>query len=283
MSTATGTAVEARFEVGEGAELELHNVAGRVTVRTHDENSITMRAMLHGSDRAVENTEIEQEQTGNRVVIRTKQMHRDGILGHVRGGSMAAVDYDLNVPRGCLLDIHTVSGDVDVQGTGSKAELHSVSGSLDLTDAQGVIELHSVSGDITASNLEGELNANSTSGRVRVSDSALRRFSLHTVSGDMTISTPLSTGESYSVSTVSGSLRLTVPPGTGADVHLSTVSGRIDGTGSVQASGGAGHRSWSGTVGGGGAHLTMNSVSGSLSLLTFDSAQGDEDHGNDLR
>src|SRR5207302_325392 len=129
MSTATETLVQGRFGVGAGAELEVHNVAGRVTVRTHDETTITMRAVLRGSTSAIENTRIEQEQHDNRVVIRTQQVHEGGVLGVVgivRGGSLASVDYDLNVPRGCALTVHTVSAAVDVQGTGGRAKLQSV-------------------------------------------------------------------------------------------------------------------------------------------------------------
>jgi putative adhesin len=271
MSTATETTVDARFDVGEGAALELHNVAGRVTVRVHDERALVMQAKLHGPDSAVENTRIEREQSGDRVVIRTEQQREGGLSGLLHRNSLAAVDYDLAVPAGCLLEVHTVSADVDVRGTVANAALYTVSGSIDLTNARGDIRLHSVSGRITASELEGELNVNSTSGHVAVRNSRLRRFALHTVSGNMTIETPLTAGESYSVSTVSGNLRLSVPSGTGADVRLSTISGSIESTGSFHSSGGPGHRSVHGTIGDGGAQLSMNSVSGSLSLQTAES------------
>jgi DUF4097 and DUF4098 domain-containing protein YvlB len=271
MTTAVEQIVEATFEVSEGAELELQNVAGHVTIRTHTEPVISMRARKHGDEGAVANTRIDTDQEGNRVVIQTRQQDA-AVSDTVRGNSLSAVDYDVRVPRGCSLNLNTVSAGIDVEGTEGAARLGSVSGNLNLRGAQGEISLSSVSGSITAFALQGGLDASSTSGEVSVLDSKLRQFTLSTVSGSMSVDTPLTPGETYRISTVSGNLKLRVPPGTGASLQLSSISGSVRGEGTFHESSGPGRRNWSGTIGDGGAWIDMSSVSGSMTILTNEAA-----------
>jgi hypothetical protein len=266
MTTATENIVDARFELDGAGELEVHNVAGRITVRAGDPGVITVHAVLHGTDAAIENTRIDSHQHGDRVVVRTEKRNEQGWIDELRHGSMASVDYDLTVPRGCTLELHGVSANLDASGTGADADLHAISGSVRLEDAAGRIAINTVSGSITASRLNGTLKAGSTSGHITVRESELAPFSLNTVSGGMTIETSLAPDESYSVSTVSGSLDLTVPEGTGITARLSSVSGSVHSDIPGQTSRGPGHSSWSGSAGDGRAHLTMHSVSGSLRL-----------------
>jgi hypothetical protein len=267
MTAGTERLVEARFDLAGRGTLEVHTVSGRVRVRQGEDGEIVMRAVLHGRDEEIDSTRIEYQQEGDHVSIRTESEHRgSGFLGRRHSGSIAAVYYDLTAPRGCVLEVHTVSAEIDVEGTGADATPDTVSGGVALVDAAGVISLRTVSGSISASGLEGELKAHSTSGHVTVRDSVLRRFSLDTVSGGMTIGTPLTAGEEYSVSTVSGSLTLTVPPDTSVDARLDSVSGSVSSDLPGDVRNGPGRRSWSGTVGDDGAHLTMHSVSGSLKL-----------------
>jgi len=91
MTTAVEEIVEARFQVSEGAELELHNVAGRITIRTHSEPAIAMRARKHGDEHSVANTRIESDQLGKQVVIRTTQQNDISISDRNRGNSLCAV------------------------------------------------------------------------------------------------------------------------------------------------------------------------------------------------
>jgi hypothetical protein len=267
-STQVEEIVEASFEVTDGAELELYNVAGRVTIRAHGEPVIRMRARKYGDEGAVRNTRIENHQHDNRVVIQTQQQHHGAVSDSHRGNSLSAVDYDIQVPGGCSLKVNAVSADIDVEGTNGSACLESVSGSLNLRGAQGDIGLTSVSGSITAFALQGDLDASSTSGEVSVLDSQLRRFTLSTVSGSMSVDTPLTRDETYRISTVSGNLKLRVPANSGATLQLNSISGSVRGDGIFHESSGPGRRSWTGAIGDGGAHIEMSSVSGNMTITT---------------
>lgn len=275
MNATTESTVEAGFEVGESPALELHNVAGRVTVRVHDPRTIELRAVLRGSERAIAHTRVRHEQQGDRVMVRTERNDTGGILETISGDSLATVEYDLRVPRGCTLDIHTVSGAIDAEGTDAPAALRTVSGGIALRDAVGEITLESVSGGIEAERLAGRLIATSVSGGVTVRNSSLRPFTLNTVSGGMVVETPLAGGERYEVSTVSGSARVDLPADSGVTLQLNTVSGSLHCAPAAHRSGGPGHRVLSATVGDGASRLDMRSVSGSLTVTT-DSIQQEE-------
>lgn len=273
MNTTTETSVDAAYEVGESPALELHNVAGRVTVRVHDLRTIELRAVLRGSERAIAHTRVRHEQHGDRVIVRTERNGTGGILETIRGDSLATVEYDLRVPRGCALDIHTVSGSIDAEGTEASVALRTVSGGIALRDAVGEIALESVSGEIKAERLAGRLVATSVSGGVTVRDSSLRPFTLNTVSGGMVVETPLAGGERYEVSTVSGSARVDLPTDSGVTLQLNTVSGSLHCATAAHRTGGPGHRELSATIGDGASRLEMRSVSGSLTVSTDSSHQ----------
>jgi DUF4097 and DUF4098 domain-containing protein YvlB len=266
MTTATETIVDQTFALTGSGTLELHTVSGRIRVRAGEDGSIVLHAVLVGSQHAIENTEIEYGQVGDRVTVRTVQ-RRHGLVDKVlHGGSLASVEYDMLVPRGCALELHSVSADIDAEGVGGEAALHSVSGEVNLVDAQGHADLHTVSGTIDAARVAGTLRANSTSGSVVVRDARLDSFRLHTVSGSMNVDTPLLPERTYDASTVSGSLTLTVPAGTTVKARLHSVSGTIRSDLPGTASHGPARHEWSSEGGDGAARLSMDSVSGSLTL-----------------
>lgn len=257
--------VEDQWNVGEPAELELSNVTGHVTVRGGDEPMIRMHARKHGRDRAVENTRIETEQDGNRVIIKT----RPGPEGMGRlvnlGNNMCAVDYELTVPRDCRVEVHTVSGSIDVESLAAPVKLQTVSGPITVQAISAAASVSTVSGKIQGRQIAGTLSLHTTSGGTQIRESQLDGFTLHTVSGGAVLETPLTPGAHYYAKTVSGSVRVVVPANTGVTVQMKSVSGSVhtDLPAEITRSG---RRSWQGRINGGGATLEMQSVSGSLHL-----------------
>jgi DUF4097 and DUF4098 domain-containing protein YvlB len=106
----------------------------------------------------------------------------------------------------------------------------------------------------------------STSGDARITDSSLRDFNLHSVSGDFHLDTPLTSGEHYYANTVSGDLVLAIPEGTGVTVQMKTVSGEVHSNFAQAEVIKSGRRHWQGRINGGGANLEMHSVSGDLTI-----------------
>jgi hypothetical protein len=261
MNTSEAT-VEEQFAVGEDCALSIGNVSGRITIRAGEPGTIAMRALKRGRDRSVENTWIETAQDGNRVRIRTRS-EETGFMGINRG--MCSVYYDITVPVGCAVEARAVSADISVTGTLGSLELDTVSGDGVVEDISGSCALKTVSGDVKARRVTAPLGFRSTSGDFSLRDSSLSELNAHTVSGDLTIETPLNPEGQYYAKTVSGDLTLVVPGESGATVELQTVSGRVT-TDFPTEIVRAGRRHWQGRFNGGGAHIEMKSVSGNLRI-----------------
>ncbi len=260
--------LEKSFEVGPHAELSVTNVSGQITITGTDSTEITVHATKQGSRRRMENTRIEIEHIANRVSIKTRGDH-SGSAG-IRG-NVCSVDYNIRVPRTCEIQAEGVSADISVGHIRGDAAIKAVSGEVDITEVSGECSVTTVSGDIMANALEGELRLRTTSGDARVRASQVPRFNLNTVSGDLSIDTPLTPGEHYLAKTVSGDLRIAVPEGTGATVQMKSVSGDVasDLPAEIIKSS---RRNWQGRINGGGANVEMHSVSGDL-RITLSSSQ----------
>lgn len=260
--------MEKTFEVGPHGELSVTNVSGQITITGADSTAITVHATKRGSRRRMENTRIEIEHVENRVSIKTRGDHA-GPVG-IRG-NVCSVDYDIRVPRACEIQAESVSADVSVRQTRGDLSIKAVSGDVDITEVSGECSVTTVSGDTTANALDGELRLRTTSGDVRVRASRVPRFNLNTVSGDLSIDTPLTSGEHYLAKTVSGDLLIAVPAGTGATVQMKSVSGDVSSDLPAEIIKSS-RRNWQGRINGGGANVEMHSVSGDL-RITLSSSQ----------
>jgi DUF4097 and DUF4098 domain-containing protein YvlB len=262
MAIRTDHIVDQEFEVGPGAEISVHNISGHTAIRGGEGSQIRVRAVKHGSDRAIENTEIEMSQEGSHVRARVRS-REEGFVKLNR--SVCSVDFEIEIPRDCAVHSRAISADTFVSGLQADARIESVSGRLRIEDLRGACTVSSVSGSVEARSLEGDLRLNSTSGNASVAESSIPEFNCHTVSGDLTIETPLLSGQHYLAKTVSGDLTLRVPPGTGATIQMHSISGNVrsDIPAEIIRSG---RRNWQGRINGGGANVEMHTVSGDMRI-----------------
>lgn len=263
MTTTIDGVIEEEFAVGDGAELSISNIAGRITVRAGEPGVIRMRATRHGRPGAVENTCIDTAQEHDVVTIRTRK-EESGLLHLARG--ISEVEYDITVPVGCRVRAGAVSADVDISGTHGLLHLETVSGNARIEDVAGECTITTVSGEVRARGMDGRLTARSTSGDVTLLDSHLAAGNFHTVSGNVRVESPLAAGGHYYANTVSGDLVLVVPGDTGATIQMRTVSGEVHSELPAQVVK-SGRRHWQGVVNSGGANVELHSVSGDLRIL----------------
>ncbi|HEX6510352.1 MAG TPA: DUF4097 family beta strand repeat-containing protein [Chloroflexota bacterium] len=258
---ATEEVVEQEFAVGEEPSLFLRNISGRVSIRASEEGVIRVRAVKHGRADDVQHTHIHLQQAGNAVHVETKSEEH----GRFGQGSVCSVDYDVTVPHRCIPEVTTVSADVDLHGTAASATVETVSGIVSVADISGTGRFQTVSGDITARDVRGTLHLHTTSGSADLGTAELESFDLHSISGTITVETPLQGGGTYRAQTVSSDVRLRVPEMQGISVHLHSVSGRVfsDLPASIDK---VGFGDWNATINGGGPDVWMSSVSGGLRI-----------------
>jgi hypothetical protein len=122
-----------------------------------------------------------------------------------------------------------------------------------------------VNGGVTADRLDGDVVATTVNGGVRAE--AAGNVRAETVNGSITASLGRAdwTGD-VKFRTVNGGITLDLPADTGAEVSASTVNGSIETDFPLTVKGKFSSRRLSGTIGGGGRGLSLETVNGSIRL-----------------
>lgn len=177
--------------------------------------------------------------------------HRGKVRAEIRSGDVTLEETD-------ALDLHVLSGDVDVRRVGGAAQIRVTSGDVSLEEVRGSVDLVAQSGDL-------RLGIHGSPG-VRAK----------TISGDISVTlAALAPGARVALEAVAGDLAVTVAPSIHAGVRAQATAGEIDLAGvslqDVQRG-----RGWvEGVVGSRDATIEMRTVSGDLSMR----AQGAPDVG----
>lgn len=283
---AAGTSGDERrtFAVGDGATLDIANVAGDVRIVAGAGDAIVVEAVRRSrGERRGGAARIEMRQVGNRVEVRTR--------GSASRRSTGAVDYTVTVPRTAAVLARSVSGGVSLTGVDGEARLESVSGRVEAMRAANVALAKSVSGDVTvrdataaatltltsvsgtvvASGIRGRgLDATTVSGDVRLSDVSASRVFAKAVSGDIDFGGAPAGGGRYEFTAHSGDVRLRLPAGASFDLQADTFSGRLSSDFAVTLrstrTGRGATRALRGVAGDGAAQLVVRSFSGDVTL-----------------
>jgi len=272
MSTET---YEQTFTVSGIPTVKVGNIEGKIDVYPGEVGQVQVTAVKHIRSGSSDRTEIKMFQNDEgHIIVETKYADRVmGWLGILH--RPASVEFTVVVPKECNLHANSVSGEAHVRGIEGEIKVNSVSGAMTAEDLHGDIKLNTVSGKVNGKHLSGPLTLESVSGRVNLTESDLPTLKANTVSGNLTLETPLGEGP-YRVNSVSGKLTLVVPEGASCTATVASVSGRIH-TNLPQA------ESWKDTapgkrhhrvrIGEGGPEIKLSSVSGALHLVTPEGLQ----------
>jgi Putative adhesin len=204
--------------------------------------------------------------SGAQADIRTAsgEIDVEGLSGAV---SLASVSGD--VRAGDLaggLAVSTTSGDVRLNNIAGKLNVGSISG--DITLGEGKIEdatVNTTSGEIELDGVAGALKLTSVSGDIGVREARDGRLDFSTTSGEIEYDGSLARGSANNLNTISGDVRLRLPDTSGFRLDASTVSGDVSGDFELR-DGQQSRRSLSGVAGDGSATLTIGTTSGDIGV-----------------
>ena len=223
------------FPLSAQGHLELENINGPVHITGWDRPEVKVDAVKSAwsKERLAEAT-IEIDASGDRISIRTKYPnhdHTNNFGGDDEHDNPARVEYTISVPRQASLD-----------------EINLVNGRLDIQDVAGEVHASCVNGRMQVRNLQG-------------------RAKLSTVNGELEATVEQMPSSGLKLSSVNGVLRLTLPSDASAEVEASTVSGHISNDFGLTAIRHqyVGH-SLHGQLGGGGAHVKLSNVNGTIEI-----------------
>ena len=163
----------------------------------------------------------------------------------------------------------TVNSDVRVTGAARSVRAESVNGTVTVTGTTGRVQAESVNGGVTVRGGGGEVDASTVNGPLTVGGSSFSRAALETVNGKLLFDGGLAAGASLGAETVSGEVELVLPAGTAADFSVSTFSGDVHnefGPAARRTSRYTTEKDLTFSTGGGGANVTVETLSGSITL-----------------
>lgn len=263
---------ESRPLAADGSVL-IENEFGEIVIQGWDRNEVSISGDLSDDVR-----ELQIKESGSTLRIRVDYYDRrtiDGAYLEIRvpeGASVEAEsvsgDIEAGGLSGQLLELRTVSGDLDVAARVQRVSLSSVSGDVDFSGTASRVNAESVSGEIELSGVSGEIEASTVSGDVTVIGDTIDSGEFEAVSGDVDLTVALADGGRINVSSMSGDIDLYLPNGQQAEILAQTFSGSIDsafGRARDSSSHGPGKR-LEHLEGNNGATINLNSFSGDVSI-----------------
>jgi DUF4097 and DUF4098 domain-containing protein YvlB len=284
--------------LGRDGTFDLENVSGDIEVTGGNGNDVridaTKRARHPDSAEAkaiLQDLVINVSERGGNVDVRTeypRYNNRRNRYGY------ASVDFTVSVPRDASVMLKSISGAVKVTNVNGELRAESISGGVAITAARKIRTIKSISGDVQVTDSQSDdLTAGSTSGSVilrnvktrivelqsisgdlRLTDVDADHAEMRTVSGNVEYTGRLSRTGRYEFQSHSGNVRL-IPMGNPSfSIEATTFSGNVRtdfpltlGVPQSFVRGPQGRRqnqSVRGTVGSGGAMITMQSFSGDI-------------------
>ena len=227
--------IDTTFAFSPGGTVDLTSVYGDIVVTGWDRKEARVKAW---TDRG----RLDYDFSSSRLTIE-HNLQRERGSWRSRDTDMR---YELSVPRGARLTLHTTSGDIEVRNTGGEVEANSTSGDVTLEDVaervdvgtvsgdislrrvKGNIEANAVSGSVEASDIAGDIKLESTSGDLTVTNARGRVVELSTTSGEVSYAGDVDASGRYEFHSHSGTIDVAIPAGTSARFSVETFSGEID-------------------------------------------------------
>lgn len=270
--------IDTTFAVGSGASLEIrmpHIGRGSADVQVIGWSEGRIRVEGETSD-----GELSITVSGSSVDIGTRSSQ----------GMTRVEELRVHVPHGTRVLVSNGNGDVTLTGTRGPVEATSFNGDVSVTDAAERLEIRTFNGDATASGITGRVSVNASNGDVLLRD-IRGEIAINTLNGDVELDAITSRsvraktmsgrlayngtvdrdGE-YSFNAFSGEIDMAIPADAGATLSVSTFSGSIEspdfpltlkpGARSRESKG----QSMTFDIGNGGARISLESFSGSITI-----------------
>jgi DUF4097 and DUF4098 domain-containing protein YvlB len=226
--------IQERKDASPNGEIEVSNVSGKVLVTGWDQSSIEITGTL---GEGVERLEFvrEGDHTSIRVIHKENQRHTEPSYLTIRAPAGSLLDVttvSADIEVSAMIDrqhLQTVSGDVIAEVFDAEIDGVSVSGDLQITGHGGqlVATLKAISGDIELMGVGGEVSATTISGDVEIRAEMLSRARLTTTNGDMDLQAGLAADGRLELSTTSGDVQVRIDQDVDLEVDVETLSGDI--------------------------------------------------------
>jgi len=208
---------EYRYTVGPHAAVVVNNQYGPISVTAAPGNQIIVNA-----NQQSDKVEIDQSQNGDRIDIVT----------HLLSGASvenARVDYQLQVPAGANLTLHSSTGPLHADGMRGDVTLEGAQADVQVRDVSDAhVHVRTLSGPITLTNInQGHVEITSIQGNVTLEEVSGPLVQVNCTSGRILYDGDFGSGGQYSLMTHSGDIDATVPGYAAIDVSARSIKGEV--------------------------------------------------------
>jgi len=174
----------------------------------------------------------------------------------------------VTVPADCPIQLGVVTASAVVWGLSSGASVKGVSSDITLDGVAGDVQADTVSGTLEGRDVDGAVRFKSVSGDLTLADGSLALLEADNISGQIAADVSLAAAGAMRISTISGDVTVRLPADSDAQVRLHSMSGNVRTEfDSLRPVAMPGSHTVSGNVGGGSGKVSVNSVSGAVTLL----------------
>jgi DUF4097 and DUF4098 domain-containing protein YvlB len=216
-TTASAHRIEKHFNVEPRAVITIHNPNGKVVVKAWTKHEVMVIAN-HASDKV----EVNAEQTGNRVDLRTQQ------LADIVSPADLLADYEVSVPEDAELQIHDDSGEVTVSNVLGDMNVETVAAGVALEDAAGYLTVKTVGGSFQCVRCAGRLEVTSISGSFRLIDLRSYYVRAQTSTGNILFDGEFLPNGIYRLKNYSGVIEVRFSPGDSFDLRATSLKGTVN-------------------------------------------------------
>jgi hypothetical protein len=174
----------------------------------------------------------------------------------------------VTVPAHCPIQLGVVSASAVVCGLSSGAAVKGVSGEITLDGVTGDVLADTISGALEGRDVDGSVRFKSVSGDLTLANGSLTELQADNVNGQIAADISLAASGAMRVSTISGDVTLRLPADSDTRVRLHSTAGYVRSEfDSLRATMSPGSHTVSGNLGDGSGNVSVNSVSGAVTLL----------------
>jgi hypothetical protein len=243
-------------------DLYVSTGSGRIHIYPGSDAEVHVKAHLHAGWNMGGDVEERMRRIAANPPVTTsgKEIHIGDVPAEQRPlYNNITIDYEISTPRAVALNLHSGSGDVEVDNVGRFLKGDTGSGSIRAHGIAGPADLHTGSGDIELQQqASGQVHASTGSGSIRINGLS-GALTARTGSGDIEANGNL-VGASK-LQTGSGSIRAHIA----RDAHFNVDA--TTGSGSIRVAGISGeHHHLSTAINGGGPSLEAHTGSGDIEI-----------------
>lgn len=224
--------VENSFTVASNSTFSLSNINGSVDIVSWNENNIKVIATIEADNQEDrDRIKVKMNQSGQKVTVIT-EYEKNSSFNRNNSGE---VSYKVWMPANTNLE-----------------DIELVNGSLTIADIHGEVEAELVNGSIKATGLKSDSEFSSVNGSIKAY--------YQSFDGDI---------NDVEIETVNGSIKLYLPENVNAKLDIDTLHGSIKTDFGLQAEKKSFvGKSLTGNIGQGGAKINLESVNGSIKVLS---------------